>query len=286
MKLAVVRKVLLVIALAVWLSSCVDLKAVHKYASSSLKGVSKYQEIGYTFTSHCLDRCSYELVRKASIQREPKCSDCKLYRKADAATNTIYKHIRNYFDALDNLSNNELTSYKMDDLSNALQEGEFGGIEITKADANAATKIGEILLRASTDIYRKNKIEEFVGQANADLQILLLKFQDIIGANLAGEIDFKKEMIYAYYNEIVRDSLNSQYVKSQAAYQYYEEWEALNKKQAQIKSYARSLGRIAKGHQKIYDNRDKMNQREFKTLISGYAGDIRDIISEFNKLKE
>ena len=104
--------------------------------------------------------------------------------------------------------------------------------------------------------------------------------------NLAELLSVKSEEIHSYYKRVVLDTMNSQYIKGQASYQYYQELSTLRKRQKKIRSYAKSIDKIAKGHQELYDNRDNMTQKEFRSLISGYSGDIRNIISEFNKLKE
>ncbi|MGI9547264.1 MAG: hypothetical protein ACR2MM_08515 [Flavobacteriaceae bacterium] len=286
MEIERIKKTIVLLALSILLSNCIDLKSVNNYASTSLKGIEKYEEIDYSFMEHCLDRCEYELVKKNIIEREVKCDDCGIFKEADKATNIIYRRIRGYFDALESLTNNELTDYDFDDLSNALKKGDFEGIQIEDEEVNAAAKIGNIILRASTDIYRKNKVKVYVGEANTDIQILLKKFQEIIDANLAELLSFKSDDIHGYYRRVVLDTMNSNFIKGRATYLYYQELSEIRKRQKKIRAYAKSINKIAKGHQELYDNRNNMTQKEFKTLISGYAGDIKNIVSEFNKLKE
>jgi two-component sensor histidine kinase len=67
---------------------------------------------------------------------------------------------------------------------------------------------------------------------------------------------------------------------------YYQQLLEVTTKQNQIDAFAKSLKSMAEGHQKLYENRNKMQAKEVKELLTGYASDIQDIISEFNKLKK
>ena len=55
-------------------------------------------------------------------------------------------------------------------------------------------------------------------------------------------------------------------------------------KQKELKTYAKALKKIGKGHQELVDNLDGINKDELKEQLTQHANDIRDIISEFNKI--
>lgn len=276
---------ILLLLLTAGLSSCVNSKSVNDFSSSSSKGIKKFEDINYSFKQHCIDRCQFEAIRKFEIKRETECS-CDDYKKADSVTLLIYNSIKGYFDGLTNLSNNDLTDYNFDALNKSLTEGEFGDIKIDKAQVDAYSAISKILLKATTDIYRKNKIKKYVEEANAPIQILLTKFQFILQKNLQDELNFKKEKLYAYYQDMKMNNTLSEYEKGKATIDYYQQLSDINSKQQQINAFAKSLKSISEGHQKLYDNRNKMSAKELKEMMTGYASNIQDIISEFNKLKK
>lgn len=275
---------ILLLFLTAGLSSCVNLKSVNDFSSSSSKGIKKFEDINYSFKQHCIDRCQFEAIRKFEIKRETEC-DCDDYKKADSVTLVIYNSIKGYFDGLTNLSNNDLTDYNFDALKKSLNEGKFGDIEIEKTQVDAYSAISNILLKATTDIYRKNKIKEYVEEANAPIQILLTKFQFILQKNLQDELNFKKEKLYAYYQEMKLNNTLTEYEKGKATIDYYQQLSEINAKQQQINAFTKSLKSISEGHQKLYDNRNKMSAKELKEMMTGYSSNIQDIISEFNKLK-
>jgi len=266
-------------------SSCASLRSVNEYSSASVDGIKKFEEIGYSFQQHCLDRCELEAVRNFEIKRETEC-DCKDYKKADQITEKIYNSLKSYFTGLSNLSANKLTAYNFRSLENSLVKGEFGKIEINDDQVEAYSNLSGILLKATTDIYRRNKIKQYIGEANDPVQVLLEKLRFIIQENLKGELDFKKEKLFDYYMWMKMGDTLSDYEKGKAVGDYYKQIADIVTLQDQMDAFARSLKSISEGHQELYNNRNKISVRDLAVQLAGYAGDIQDIISEFNKLKD
>lgn len=267
------------------LNGCVSLRSVSDFSSASVSGIKKFDDIGYSFQQHCLEGCGFEAVRSFEIMRETKC-DCADYRKADQLTRQIYNSLKSYFTGLSNLSANKLTSYNFRSFENSLTKGDFGKISIDDEDVEAFTNLSGILLRASTDLYRRSRIRDYIGEANSHVQILLEKFQFIIGQNLKGELDFRKEKLFSYYREMKMGNTLNEYEKGKAAADYYEQIYDIRFLQKQMDAFARSMKSIAEGHQELYDSRNKISAREVAVRLAGYACDIQDIISEFNKFKD
>ena len=199
------------ILLTVGLSSCVNLKHVNDFSSSSLKSIKKYEEINYSFKQNCLDNCQDKKINDLSLSA--KDCDCKLNEKADSVTLLIYNSVRGYLDGLTNLSNNELTSYKMDALTKVLTEGDFGSIKIEKEQVEAYSKISKILLKAFTDEYRKRKIKEYVLSANEPIKVLITFLDFNLSSNLIGNLRVQKNSIEEYSFELLKDSTLSKIEK-------------------------------------------------------------------------
>ena len=264
-------------------SSCVNLKEVNDYSTASATSLKKIEEVKYSFTKHCLDRCEFESLRNFDIT---KGCNCDFYQKADSVTIKIYNLVHGYFNSLTKLSDNELTEYKFEDLNNAISKGDFGGIEIKDEHVTASSNIGNIILRAVTDSYRKKKIKEYVSRANDDILILVTILQDILGKNLYGELEFKKTKNYAYHKERLLEGGLTDFENRQLILAYYDELSDINEKQKQLEVLVKSFEKVKTGHQKLYDNLDDLTNKELKEVLIGYASSIKDIISEFNKLKD
>lgn len=276
---------ILLITILLFLQSCINLKAVNDYSTRSAAGIRKFEEVGYTFRQHCTDRCAFEAASQYSIKRETECN-CDLYKTADSVTQLLYNAIRGYFDGLAGLSDNKLTSYSFDALQKSLSTGSFGGIQISDAEVKAYSKLSTVLLRATTDLYRKHKLKIYIEQANEPLQILLSKFSFILGQDLTGELDFKKERLYNYYKELGLTGTLSDYEKQKAANEYYQQLSDASRVKKQIETFSKGLISIAAGHQQLYERRNKLSTKALKGTIQQYASDVQDIIAAFNKLKK
>lgn len=275
---------LVVIIISIFFSSCANLRTINDFSSNSLEGVKKFEQINYSFAQHCQDRCVFEATSKFEIRRSLEC-DCETYKKADTITMLIYNAIKGYLDGLTNLSDNQLANYNLDTLKSALTEGDFGDIKIGKEQVDAYGGIAQILLNAVSGSYRKKRIKLYVEQANKPIQILLDKFQFILQKNLKEELNFKKEKVFSFYRELLLNNDLTEYEKGKATAEYYEQVANMDRTQQEIDLFAGSLADISQGHQKIYDNRNKLSARELKNLLVGYHSDISNMISHFNKLK-
>jgi len=275
---------LALILLTVGLSSCVNLKHVNDFSSSSLKSIKKFEEINYSFKQNCLENCQDEKIKNLSLNA--KDCDCKLNEKADSVTLLIYNSVRGYLDGLTSISDNDLTSYKMDALTKALTEGDFGSIKIEKEQVEAYSKISKILLKAFTDEYRKKKIKEYVTEANEPLKVLITYLDFNLSSNLVGKLNVQKQRIESYYFDLTKDSTLSIIEKRKAVEEYYVQLGKIESKQKELITYSKALKKIAEGHQKLVDNIEKLSKDEIKELLTQYSSDIQDIISEFNKLKK
>ncbi len=266
------------------ISSCTSVKAVHDFSSLSSKGLSQFEEIPNSFTKHCLDRCEFESIRTFEIKRALDC-DCNVYRKADSVTMLIYHSIRGYFDGLSDLSNKDLAKYTLGVLDTSLITGTFGDIKIDTQQVDAYSAVSNILLNAVAGSYRKKKIKKYVEDANQPIQVLLGKFQFILQKNLEGELDFRKEKLYAFYRELLLNPALNDYQKEKAATDYYQGLSAIKIQQQRIDFFAQSLQSIVEGHQKIYDERNELSAKELRDSLVIYQSALSNSMSQFNKLK-
>jgi len=268
-------------------TGCVNLKSVDDYSLTSLKSIEKFEELNYSFNQHCIDHCQFEAIRKFEIKREPeKYCGCDPYQQADKVTQLIYYSINGYFEGLSNLSNDKLTTYNFDPVTKSLKAGKFGSVEIKSEQVDAYTKISKILLKATTDLYRKRRIKDYIEQANEPIKTLLLQFKFVLQTNLKSEIEAKRHELYNYYMEMEKDGKLSKYEQGKAVIEYYQQVSDLNAKENQIEAFAKGLDLIKEGHQKLYDDRNKMTTKELSDILIRCSSDIQDIISEFNKLNK
>ena len=277
-------RLITLVTLLTLLIGCINLKHVHDFSSNSLTATRKFEEIHYGFALHCIDRCRIAAIDSFRIYREIGCP-CDPYKRADSVTLLLYRAVSGYFDGLTRLSRNELTNYRIDRLKNAVQEENLGPFQVKKEEADAYATLTDMLLRGFADSYRQKKIKEYIGSANAPLQLLLAKLEFIESKNLEDLLVFKKEQLFDHYRVLLKSRL-SDYEKQKATTDYYGSLQAILTLEKQVSTFARSLKAVARGHQLLYDNRTQISAEELRRTLTPYANDIRDLISEFEKLKD
>lgn len=210
---------------------------------------------------------------------------CKDEKTADSVMQVVYNATEKYFDVLAKLSENELVDYSFNTLTKPLKEGNFGGLIINDREVNAYGKISAILSRVVLDAYRKRKLSQFIGEANEHIQVLLQAMAVNLQSNLEGRLKTQQERINSYYFDLLEDAGTSAYDKKKIIEEYHRSTDELEGRKKKLNSYARGLNAIAKGHQEIYTNRNRLKAKDFRSMLSGYAADLREITDEFNKIK-
>jgi hypothetical protein len=279
------RKIgLALLLLTIGLDSCVNLNHVNDFSSSSSKSIKKFEDIDYSFKQNCLENCQDKKINELSLSL--KDCDCKSNEKADSITLVICRSVKRYLDGLTNLSNNNLTNYKMDALTKALTKGDFGSIKLEKQHVDAYSSISKILLRAFTDKYRQHKIKDYIKSGNEPF-IVLIGFLDFnLSENLAGKLNIQKQRIESYYFDLIKDSTLSTLEKRKVVEEYFLRIGKIETKQKELLTYSKTLKKISEGHVKLVENIDKLSNDAIKTEITGYATDIKNLISEYNELKK
>jgi hypothetical protein len=265
------------------LNGCVHLKTLNDFSSRSVTGLKKIDDLGYSFTISCNERC--ETVQLEKLQLLKTDCDCRPERSADSVTQAIYKAVKGYFEGLEKLSDNQLTNYKYTNLAKAIKEGDWGGVTINKSHVDAYAKISSVITRAVTDGYRKNKLSKYVAEANEPIRILLDALEFTMVSNLSKKLDVQTERMTGFYFDMVSDSSVSAYEKKKLIEEYNDMVTGNENRKKLIISYGKGLRSIAAGHQEIFENRNKFRRKELLELLSQYSSDIQDIIDEINTLK-
>jgi hypothetical protein len=273
-----------VLCVVILVSGCTSLKPVSELSSQSQKNLAIFEEINTTYTSFCQSRCQFELIRTNEIVRDSSVAcDCSLFSAADKATSKLFRAIDAYFNSLGNLSKGDLTTYNTKALNEALIEGKFASLTIDKNTVTAYSSLGKLILQAFSEGYRKRKLSNVIESANAPLQTLLQAFETSVD-NLSRELDFEKERYFALYGELIREEELTGYDKVSLANDYYSELKSIGVKQVQLKAFTKSLNTIASGHQKLFENRNKLTTSDIKILLTDYSASLKDLIGDFKKL--
>jgi hypothetical protein len=272
------------ILLPVCLVGCLNLKPVSEYSTNALDGIKKLDQVGFGFAQYCLEKCQLEAIDSFKIYRSVPCS-CGDYKRADSVVNILYHSVSDYFEGLSRLSKNELTSFQLDAVKKALKEEDLKIIQIRKADVDAWTKIGDILLRTVTDTYRLKQIKAYIVSANPSLQVVISKLEFVESKNLGELLNFKRERLFDHYRALLKIRGMSDYERQKATEDYYHALQEVEDVKNQLLIYSKSLKTIARGHQALAENANKISSSDVKRSLLSYAAEIQDLIAAFNKIR-
>jgi hypothetical protein len=276
------RRIILIVFL-VSLFGCISLQPVSELSDKSLKSLAIYEEMPISYNGFCEERCQFSLIRRNLILRDTAINcDCSLFSDADKATTKVYRTLAAYFKSLGAISEGDLTTIDTKSLNEALVEGKFGSLTIDKNTVTAYSGLGRLVTQAFTEGYRKQKIRQVIETGNPHIQTLVGLFKTSV-ANLVMELNFQKERNFTLHSELLMEKLTG-YDKVKLTSDYYREVDSILLKQQQLNTFSKSLTVIANGHQKLFDNRNKLTVKEIRSILGEYSADLQDLIADFKKL--
>ncbi len=241
------------------IAGCVSLEQVNKFSSSSLKNIQKFEEIKGGFFQNCTNNCRFKAISDLNID-SPDC-DCLADQKADQVTSVIYHALEGYLDGLNRLSKNQLTDYKLGDLSKSLKAIDYSPIKLEKDQVDAYSTISGILLKAFTDKYRKDKIKEFVNAGHQPLKELIGFLNFILSKNLYGKLNVQKQLLKESCFDLTKDTTLSTWEKRKAVEEYYLKIDEIERQQHELLTYSKTLEKITGDHQELVDSFDKTESK-------------------------
>lgn len=257
----------LVALLMVFVAGCANLGAIRNFAdqSSDIAGYTKL--VNY-----------YVNAPKEIAQYQPAMgrqgSSSELTRKGQKeALLARHKIIQTYMDALGQLAADEAVVYdkEVTALGNALQNNQF----MDKTEATAFIALGNLIAKAATDAWRQRRLRDIIKQGNAPVQAMVISMQKIVEKGYAGALEAESIAIGKYYAKIDAQSSDA------AGKQALMEWKAahlsvIETRWEEAAIYAKALGKIAAGHQELYNNLNRLDAKEVLDQMTVYARYLRD----------
>lgn len=273
------------------LSGCVSTKQVYSFTAKSMTALEKFEDLKISQQKVNKDEYDLSLIRKTSIlsnknykQGWVETANYKRASEADSITVFIYNVCINYFEALNNLSAKEVGTVKLDDAISTLQKGNYGGIEITEAQASAYTNLGNQLGRAVLGSFRQKKLKEYIREGNAPLQTMLSKLNEIVAENDSLNLEKERENLMGLYFDLSKDENATEFEKKNITQEYYASLRKLSITEKQLQLYSKAIKTVAEGHQTLYDNMDNLKKSETQQALAEYGSLLSGLVAAFKKL--
>lgn len=253
--------------------SCNSFKEVKNFATNSEKNLNNFKNVDYTFSTNC----NYKCLQRALVSSEfltigDHCL-CKEAGLADKNLNQLIRVLKEYFNGLVQLSESKLTEFSIDPIQQPLVEGKY----IKKADIKPYSAITGILTTLITDGYRAKKLNQIIEMANSDIILLLEKARSIVEENLLSTLSTRQTDIQQIYHDLYMANGSTTLEKYTIQKMYFSEMMAISKKAAALKGFCAALVKISKGHQSLYNNKNRYKEKDVKKIINKYAHELNEI---------
>jgi hypothetical protein len=141
------------------------------------------------------------------------------------------------------------------------------------ADAASFTDIDQILFKAATDGWRRDQLDELIGESNPHFQTAVGALQKIVREGFGSDAEDEAVAARKYYETILRQATDP------AGIAALEEWRdtrlpEIDRRRQAIDGYADLLGEMADGHQKLNDRRGDLAADDLLAQMRRYARDL------------
>lgn len=319
MKLSLVNRrlsLILILVLAVVNSGCVDLSAIRKFAEISTEAGQQFPQLAKDLNGSCMRRYYYQKIREEQFRPErmpditnpdptsPAMSEarerCGKFTEQEKRLIEANAVMVNYLQAMAALAADDLTSF--DQSLNGLGNSFTAANVFNEAEVKAVKNLAGLLLTAFTDGYRRKKLKTTIENHNEDVKTLAAALQRIAAQNYILELKNEQGQLRSYYIDSIRDYAD--YMKRVAAkdgsenkedsvqnplpvIQVKRQWDEeeldLRNKITAAESYGKIMQNISEGHQKLFDNRNKLNSKETVQIALKYGKAIQPLVQDFRK---
>lgn len=248
-------------------ASCTNLTAVREWAKTSLEA-TQYNEIVTTYANTPQRLKRYD-------PSGPWDGQIDLRKKQAAALRQILSVISDYMAALATLSADSTIDYNkdVDVLTASIGKLNAG---ISKDTLGAVGSLVKTVIGAAAKGYQAKQVANIVEQANDPFQSILRgELRQIVDRDFRRDLEIEKISLDRYYDSQLQT--NSSSAAARVALLEWKEFR-LEQNTNQLKAvdaYLEVLAKVAEGHKKLYDNRNKLDAKSLIKDLFSLAGKIR-----------
>lgn len=268
-------------------TACVDTSAVKRFAAVSASAGDGFEAVAEDLPRSCERRerhlalaDSQTVLSRIRNQTENRCAEfAELSDRLVGANDVLVAYLK----ALGSLADDELVVYdgRIDDFADALDDTEM--FDADKVEA--VQGIAGVLSNAVAGEWRRKQLKRAIEGANPDLQSLTESLRDVIEQDYLRLLDIEIEAARHYYLGQIhtygdREPLTVVLVLDR----WRRDDEIIAEKREAAALSVKILEKISKGHQKLYDGRNDMSSKEFRSLLLEYTVILENLIEDLSAL--
>jgi hypothetical protein len=277
------------VLLLVCTAACVDTSAVKRFAAVSATAGDQFDLVADDLPASCVRQQRYLALADSQITlddiRAETEAQCDEYSSLAQRLTGANKVLVNYLKALGKLAEDKIVVYdrRIDDFAEALDGTEMFDTEKIEAVQGLTTVLSE----AVAGEWRRNELKRAIEMANPDVQILVGALGGVIEDDYLRLLEVEREAAKHYYlGQIKEHGAGEPLTVTLVFDKWREEDGAADDKRDAAELAVKILEKIARGHQKLYDNRDDLSSKQIRTMLVEYTAVIEQLVGDFEKLRD
>jgi hypothetical protein len=301
----------LLVALSVVHSGCVDLKEVRAFAATAAAVGERFPGLARDLHDSCMAQQRYIVAQRQDF-RVDQFADlndsahpsleagrkvCQLYEDEQERLIKANATLVSYMKSMGDLAADDLTNF--DKGIGAFGSALSGAQLFSAAESGAIAKLASHLARMAADGYRRKQLRDVIKQANPDVAIASAALGRIVSKNYVLQLENERVAMREYYRKLAVESVRfSQLAVTHAngekdvtnpvplddlKSKFEARNAAINTKIAGAQAYAKVLAAVAAGHQELFDHADQLKSRAVLSTALAEAKTIQSLATEFLK---
>lgn len=257
--------------MALALTGCANLGAIQEFGALSADSASYTALTDDYLTSP--ERSKRHTLRLDDAKRATLAQQAKARAPQRAQLQLYHTTVTAYMAALAALAADEVTSYdgQLDPLVDAASKGGL----IAGDKAGMVKSISKLLADAATNAYRQRELKRLIANGNAPLQGVIADMHRIM-AGFDSAVADEAEQYEDYYDALITLAGKKEPVAAELLWAQREATLlGLDQRKRAIPRYAETLRMIAVAHQSLFDNRDRIANKEVLAQLRKYTTAIR-----------
>jgi hypothetical protein len=256
---------------------CVDSSEVGKFADISKSASTSLPPLVTDIEASCKRRATYAPPE----EQQSTLAGCQKFTTSQPGILKAQQVLLDYMGALKNLAGDQSVTYgkKLDALP-----GELSDSGLNKDQLKSVTGLAKIVADAALKGYRQKQLQNLIGSANGDVQIVTKALGEIITADYKRELSLEQAGADTYFKTALKEHENGEPLAAIAVRRTWQsDRAAILTKEDAADAYGKTMADIATGHQKLFDTRNKWTTKSLRDDVGPIVTDLYDATQKVRK---
>lgn len=256
-----------------------DIVSVQKFANLARAANEKYPALVADLYNSCVRTAQFDTN---TIPSRLEIADrCDRFQQLQPGLLAINQVLESYIFALGSLASDKAVVFddEFQNLNRAVET--LPGVK--PQQVSAVTSIINFLVSAGVDNYRREELAKVIAKSNKDLQTTLDTQKSIFNDDYKRLLLIESDTIDGFYREKMLQLHDNPEKLLFIRNQWQEEKSLVSQKLTATNDYLQILEQLGKAHQKLYDNRNRLDSTVISQLMLQYTYRLKPLIENLIK---